>query len=139
MIDIEYVKKTFPEVIKYIPVTFNLTIGALLIAIPFALLFSLILNKKVPVLTQIIKTYISLIRGTPLLLQIYIMYNRGPLILNGLVKALGLNLDVYAIDYIWYAYFVLSLSATVSLTDAFKSAIVAVDKGQFEAAYSVGL
>ncbi len=139
MIDVEYIKKTFPDIATYIPVTFQLVIGALLLAIPFAILFSLVLNKKVPVLTQLVQVYISFIRGTPLILQIYILYNRGPEILQGIVKKMGLGWNVYELNTIWYGYFILSLTATVSLTDAFRTAFAAVDKGQIEASYSVGL
>ena len=69
----------------------------------------------------------------------FTIYALIPLWLNNLFKASGREIDIYSIDPIWYAYVAISLSATAFLTEAIRSAILSVDKGQKEAGYMVGL
>jgi L-cystine transport system permease protein len=47
--------------------------------------------------------------------------------------------SIYDINPIWYAFIVFSLNTTAILIEVFRSAISTVNKGQLEAAYSVGL
>lgn len=138
-LDYTYMLESLPEIMSYIPVTLRLTAMTFVIAIPFAIVFTYILVKKIPVVSQIIKVYISLIRGTPILLQIYVIFTITPTLLQHYFDSIGKNVDIYAIDNSWYAYLALSLSTVVFLTEAFRSALGTVDRGQVEAAYMVGM
>lgn len=138
-LDWEFMWESFPDILSYLPVTLKIACGALLVAFPFALLFAFILLKKVPVLYRIVQMYLSLLRGTPIILQIFVIYNLTPSLLQYYFNSAGLDIDVFSLDNCWYAYLALSLSATAFLTEAFRSAISTIDKGQLEAAYMVGL
>ena len=81
----------------------------------------------------------SLIRGTPVVLQIYVIYNVTPYLLAELFKKMGSTVNVYQLDPIWYAYLALSLSTTVYLAEALRSGLETVNKGQMEAGLSVGM
>ncbi len=138
-LDWKFIAEAFPDIASHIPTTIVIVLGALLIAIPFALIFALILNKKVAVLSAIVQVYMSLIYGTPTILQIYLMYNRGPVLIQSFFNSIGADVDVYSWNPIIYACIIVSFSSTVYLTDAFRSAIASLDKGQLEAAHSVGM
>lgn len=138
-IDTVFIQSAFPVIIRYVPVTIRIVLGAMAIAIPFGFIFAIILDKKVKILSQIVKVYMSLIRGTPTLLQIYLMYNRGPMLIKRFLLSLGFDVDVYSWNPIIYACVIVSFSSTVYLTEAFRSAIKSLEKGQLEAAYSVGM
>ena len=139
MLDTKQMFDNFWTIASFLPITIKLTIGALLIALPVSFLFAAVELKKVPVLTQIVRLYLSVIRGTPMLLQMFVIYALVPYWLNGLFQSLGKEINVYDIDPIWYAYVAISLSATAFLTEAVRSSILSVDKGQKEAGYMVGL
>jgi len=47
--------------------------------------------------------------------------------------------DIYKINPIWYAFIVFAFSSTAILIEVFRSALSTIEKGQLEAAYSVGL
>ena len=81
----------------------------------------------------------SIIRGTPVILQIYVIYNAAPLLLKTFFEKIGSDINVYFIDPILYAFFALSLAATVSIAEAVRAGLESIDKGQFEAGLSVGL
>ncbi len=78
--------------------------------------------------------YTSLFRGTPLLLQIYVIYFATPEI----VRALGLS-QSYNPPPFWAGVAALSLNYGAYLTEVFRAGIQAVPKGQREAAWAIGL
>lgn len=78
--------------------------------------------------------YTSLFRGTPLLLQIYVIYQGIPEV----IKAVGLP-DTYNPPAFWAGVAALSLNYGAYLTEVFRAGIQAVPKGQNEAAWAIGL
>lgn len=138
-LDTKFMIEALPEIIKYVPVTLRLALGALLIALVFSGLFAFILLKKVPVLDKIVKVYLSVIRGTPIILQMFVIYKIAPSVLQAYFTKIHSGIDIFEIDNSWYAYLALSLSATAFFTEAIRAAILSVDKGQLEAAYMVGM
>ncbi len=84
--------------------------------------------------------YVSIIRGTPAVVLVLLLYNTLPGQLSAFFKAIGSDFNVYRqIPGIAYAYFIFTLTATAFLIEIFRSAIGSVDKGQLEAAYTIGL
>ena len=78
--------------------------------------------------------YTSLFRGTPLLLQIYVIYLGAPEV----IRALGLP-DTYNPSPFVAGVAALSLNYGAYLTEVFRAGIQAVPKGQNEAAWAIGL
>ncbi|HEY5472082.1 MAG TPA: amino acid ABC transporter permease, partial [Candidatus Limnocylindrales bacterium] len=78
--------------------------------------------------------YTSLFRGTPLLLQIYVIYLGSPEV----IRALGLP-DSYNPSPFISGVAALSLNYGAYLTEVFRAGIQAVPKGQNEAAWAIGL
>ena len=78
--------------------------------------------------------YTSLFRGTPLLLQIYVIYLGAPEV----IRALGLP-ETYNPSPFVAGVAALSLNYGAYLTEVFRAGIQAVPKGQNEAAWAIGL
>ena len=96
------------------------------LAIPIGLLFAFMKISNSRVLRGIAVTYINVLRGTPLFLQIYIAFFGFPMIgLN--VPNLPLGIGVLAINCSAY------------LAEIFRAGIESVPHGQSEAAYSLGM
>ncbi len=138
-IDTRFIIEALPDIAKYIPVTLKLVLVAFLISFPIGVLFAWINHKKVKVISPVVKAYMSLIRGTPVVLQIYIIYNVLPYLLASLAEKTGSSINVYKLDTIWYTYLALSLSSTVTIAEAMRAGLETVSKGQFEAGLSIGL
>lgn len=83
---------------------------------------------KSRILRGIITTYVEIIRGTPSLLQVYVGYFVVPLLLP------SLNVSTYASVAI-----ALTINSSAYVSEVIRSGIQAVDKGQTEAARSLGL
>ncbi len=138
-LDFSYLVRTFWLCVKAIPVTMEITIVSLLIAFIPALLIALCRIYHIKVLEQIGKIFVSFIRGTPMVLQILIVYSIMPSLLNSFVKRTGLNVNVFELNPIIYAFVVFGINSTATLSEAFRSAFTAVPRGQIEAALCAGL
>ena len=106
--------------------TIPLTIISFILGLIIALATALGRLSPSKVLRGIAATYVSLIRGTPLLLQLFIVFFGLP--------AIGIVLDPWP-----SAITAFSLNVGAYASEAIRSAILSVPKGQWEAAASIGL
>ena len=136
--DVVFFFHTFLTSLCGVPVTLLMTAGALLISVPLGFLVAVTRLNKVPVLKQIAALYVSFIRGTPVVVQIFIAYSVFPTVLKNLVEMNGWNIDVYKISPIWYAIIIFGFNIATHFSEIFRSALLSVPAGQKEASYSMG-
>ena len=135
----KFLLDTFFVALSGVPITLFVTIVALLIALPAGFLLALTRLNRIPVLHRFAQLYVSFVRGTPVIIQIFIVYSSVPLLLSSLFTRYNIAMNVYDVNPIWYAFIVFSFNTTAILIEVFRSALSTVDKGQLEAAQSVGL
>lgn len=92
-----------PLLLKYLPVTMELAVTAMIASLILGLLLALVKIKKVPVLKQLVSIYISVIRGTPILVQLYVTYFGIPMLLKYINFKCGTNLTLY-FETAWKPY-----------------------------------
>lgn len=63
-----------PELMKGLHTSLTLTVASIIVALIPALFFTIVLTLKTPVLVWIVRGYITLFTGTPLLVQIFLIY-----------------------------------------------------------------
>ncbi|TDE86242.1 amino acid ABC transporter permease [Deinococcus sp. S9] len=118
--------QALPTLLAAAPITLGYALAAMLLGLPLALLVALARLGRVAPLRWISGVYVSFMRGTPLLVQIFMIYYGLPSFgitvspLVGGVAALTLNSAAY-------------------LSETIRAAILSVPRGQWEAAYSLGL
>ena len=136
----EFMIEAFKASLSGIPVTLGITVVSLMVSMPLALMMAIKkINSKGP-LSFLINTYVSIVRSTPMVLQILLLYSLLPSFLNFFIKqVLKIDFNIFKIPAIYYAYAVFSLNTTAILSEVFRSALLTVDKGQLEAGLSVGL
>lgn len=139
MLNYKFLFDTFFVALSGAPITMLTTIVSLLIAAPLAFLFALTRVNEVPVFKRLVQVYVSFIRGTPMIVQIFIIYNSVPTLLATSFTKFGIKINIYNVNPIWYAFIVFSLNTIAILSEVFRSAINTVNKGQLEAAQTVGL
>lgn len=139
MLNYKFLVDTFWVALSGAPTAILITVVSLLIATPLGFLLALVRINEIKLLNKFAQIYISFIRGTPMIVQIFIIYNSVPLILATLFTKLDIKINIYDVNSIWYAFIVFSLNTIAILTEVFRSAIGTVSKGQLEAAQSVGL
>lgn len=131
--------KTLPVVFKGIPVTLQITLISLLAAAPVSFFMALVRIYEVNGLKTLVKFYVSFVRGTPVVLQILVVYSLAPSLLNSVVKSFGWSVNVFAVDPLVYACVVFTLNTIALLSEVFRSALMSVHAGQIEAGLSVGI
>ena len=106
--------------------TIPLTVISFVLGLVVALVVALMRLSKVRAVSGLARAYISLIRGTPLLLQLFMIYYGLP--------SLGVRFDPFPAAVIAFTLNVGGYAAEV-----IRSAILAVPKGQWEAASTIGM
>jgi len=139
LFDVSFFFSTFPELARVIPVTLKITLVAMLASLAVGLGVALARIYRVPFLRQLAAAYVSFARGTPMLVQIYLSYYGIPLVVQFLHDRYGWNLDVSRIPAIVFIYFAFTFNVAAYLSETIRAAILAIDKGQMEAALSVGM
>ncbi len=116
------------EILRFLPgglvVTFEVTILSIICAIPLGLLTGLGRMSHNRIINLIASTYVEVIRGIPLLVQIFYIYYA----LAKFLQVSGLTSAVIAISFCYGAY----------MGEVFRAGIMAVPKGQVEASRSLG-
>lgn len=111
--------------LKAMLLTLELTVVSILIGIVIGLFFALMKISKIKVLEIISDIYVFLVRGTPLIVQIFILY-------------FGLS-GIFLIPDFWAASLALALHNGAYISEILRGTIQGVDKGQMEAGRSLGM
>jgi L-cystine transport system permease protein len=139
LFDVPFFLSTFPHLARVVPVTLKITAVAMLLAVLVGLVVATSRIYRIPGLAQAAAVYVSFARGTPLLVQIYLSYYGIPVLLEGLKARYGWAVDLSQVPAIVYIYFAFTFNVGAYLSETIRAAILAVDKGQMEAALSVGM
>ncbi|EAL5963972.1 amino acid ABC transporter permease [Campylobacter jejuni] len=134
MFDFNYFIECFFLILPGIPITFFIAFLSFFLGCVIGLFFALIRIHNIFILSNLCTLFVSFFRGTPLLVQLVMFYNAIPQLMQ-MYELTFLN----SIEPIYYALLAFTLYAIAYLTEIFRSALLAVDKGQIEAAYSVGM
>lgn len=123
---LEIIQRTFvPMLEKGILYSIPLAIVSFVLGIILAVVTALFIINRIPVLRQIASIYIWVFRGTPLLVQLFIVY-------WGICNPLGIDK--------WIASIVaFSLNVGAYSAETIRAAILSIPKGQWEAGYSIGM
>jgi len=89
-------------------------------------LLGLIALSRISALRWLVRAYVDFIRGTPLLVQIFLVYFVLPV--------LGVNLSEF-----WAGVIGLSLNSAAFISEIVRAGVGAVERGQTEAARSIGM
>lgn len=139
MIDWAFIAEAFPQVLASIPVTSLLVFVSIPIGWVLGILIALIKNAKVPVLYQVSVVFVSFMRSVPMVVVLFVAYYSVPLIIQSYTTSIGLSVNVDAVPAAAYAICAFIFEQAAYSSEVFRSAILAVDKGQLEAAESVGM
>lgn len=132
--DFGYMIKSFPLLLSYVHITLGLTAAAAAGGLALGALLALAIIKKIPVLAQLARIYISFMRGTPFLVQLFLFYFGLP----ELLIQLGFT-AAHSVPGIIYVSLVFVLHVGGYGAELMRTAILAVPAGQREAALACGL
>lgn len=116
--------ESYPVFFKGMLITLQVTIVAIIIAVFIGLLFSFLKISGKAILVRIADLYIYLVRGTPLVVQIFVFY---------------FGLSALDISMFWSVTLGLAFHNGAYIAEIFRGAIQSIDSGQMEAGQSLGM
>lgn len=124
--DIDLILRVYPFFLQAALVTVELSVLTAILGLTCGALGAAARLSRLAVFRWIGAAYVSLFRGTPALIQIFILYFGGPQI--------GIQLDSFSAGTI-----ALGVNIGAYMTETIRGAIVSVDRGQTEAARTLGM
>lgn len=139
LFDVSLVFTSIPELLEKLPITLELALLSMLLGLILGLVMAIIKMRKIKRLTQFTNLVISLLRGTPVIVQLYVAFFGIPMIFKAINQKFGTNLAVADIPGIVYAMVALGLNQAGFMAEIIRSALQSVDNGQIEAAHALGM
>lgn len=124
--------EVLPTLLKFIPVTLFYFLVPTAISLVFGAWICKVRVGKKNVLYRIVSLFVSFFRGTPGLVQLYLVFFGLP----KLAEVFGANINRWDAGIFYIIATCLNFSSFVS--EAYRGAYQAMDKGQIEAGYSIG-
>ena len=137
--DIRLVFEQIPALLKYLPVTLEITVLSMIFGLILGLLLAIVKIKRIPVLYRITAVFVSFMRGTPIIVQLYITYYGIPIVLRYINFYNGTNLNVNNVPPMLFVLMAFTLNEAAYNSESIRGAIQSIDKGQMEAANSLGM
>lgn len=121
----EVFMRTYEGFLKAALVTLKITAIAIVLGTVFGIIFALMKISKSKILQTIANLYITLIRGTPLIVQIMFLYY-------------GIT-SIVVLSNFWAGAIALGIHNGAYIAEVFRGAIQGVDRGQREASLALGM
>ena len=124
--DIDLILRIYPFFLQAAWVTVQLSVLSIALGLIVGALVTAAKLSRSRLFRVFGSVYVSVFRGTPALIQLFILYFGGPQV--------GINLGAFEAGVIG-----LGLNIAAYMAETMRGAIIAVDKGQSEAARTIGL
>jgi L-cystine transport system permease protein len=127
-----YVIENFPKILQALPVTLKIVFVAMVLGIVLGALLAIVRIERVPVLDKIAAVLVSFVRGTPIFIQMFVIYYGLPMLL------LLVGINIMRAEKMLFVYIAYGINAAAFFAEIFRSAILSVPNDQWDAALSIG-
>lgn len=107
----------------------------MIISLILGFVIAVIRVKRIRILYQIAYAYLSVIRGTPMIIQLYIAYYGIP----AMLRLINPQANLTTVPGLVYAFIALGIYESAFTSETIRAAIQAVDKDEIEAATALGM
>ncbi len=128
-VDPDFLALWGPYILGGVPVTIFVSVVSIALATILALLGALGRTSRSGPIFAVASLYVSIVRGTPLIVQILFVYLALPQVIP----------ETARIDAIWLGIAALSFNYGAYMTEIFRAGIEAIPRGQIEAARALGM
>ncbi|MDR1135855.1 MAG: ABC transporter permease subunit [Clostridiales Family XIII bacterium] len=138
-LDTALLRECLASGLYYLPQTIQLTLYSLIITLFLGLFCALAIYYKIPALSQFCKIFLTVFRGTPMVLTLLIVSLIYSSNIVKIIEYFRWNITPADINILFLGVLVLSLSFLPASSAAFLGALLSIEKIQFEAGLSIGL
>jgi L-cystine transport system permease protein len=122
-----------PRVLSALPTTLVIVGVATVSGLALGLLLAFPRLENIPILKQVCTVLVSFIRGTPILIQMFIVYYALPMLL------LGAGIDITRWNKIYFIFITYGLNTGAYFSEIIRASILGVPRAQKDAAAAAGL
>jgi cystine transport system permease protein len=119
-------RDALPWLLRGTGYTLLFAVASMVLGLMLGALIAVVRIARVPVLSRIAVLYVSCMRGTPLLVQVFVIYYGLP--------SVGIRFDPITAGIL-----ALTLNVAAYLSESMRGAVAAIPRGQWNAALSLGL
>ena len=127
--DFSFAAGLLPQLVSALPATLGMTLLATVLALSLGLVLALIQVFQLKPLTRLTDLYISFFRGTPLLVQLFLLYYGLPQIFPSMTSVTAFQAVTIGLGLHFASY----------MAEIIRAAILGIDRSQMEASLSVGM
>lgn len=127
--DEKYLLQSVGVLLKYAHITLSIAVLSMILAVTLGVILAIIRMYKIKGIYRISEVYISFFRGTPILIQLFLFYYGMPQIIPSFKEIPAYMAVVIA----------LSMNGSAYMAEIIRGAIMSIDRGQMEAALSLGM
>ncbi|WP_028561076.1 amino acid ABC transporter permease [Paenibacillus pinihumi] len=138
-IDPVFIWTAFVKLLSALPMTLFITAISVGAGLVIGSIIALLRIYKVPVLQHLAAFYVTFIRGTPMLMHLFLVYFGLPALIDAVSGAFGWTFKSSSVPILVFVLIAFSITAGAYLAEVIRSGILAIDKGQLEAAYAIGM
>lgn len=128
-----FILEIIPELVTYLPVTLGMVLGTVLFGGMWGFFLALAKVRRRPVTKTLAEIYTYVTRCVPSVVMLFVVFYGLP----ELLLSVGINMN--GVDNGFFVIVTFSILYAANISEVFRSAYLAIDKGQREAAVSVGL
>ena len=132
--------EAFAFILKHLPLTLFLPAVTLLIGIVLGSIIAIVRLRSNKLVNAVLAIVVSFFRSVPAILQVFIMYYSLPYLIAPILSAVtGSVVKPFDVSPYWTAYIFFIIYQTAYQSENIRGALLSVDRGQLEAALTVGL
>ena len=132
--------EAFAFILKHLPLTLFLPAVTLLIGIVLGSIIAIVRLRSNKLVNAVLAIVVSFFRSVPAILQVFIMYYSLPYLIAPILSAVtGSVVKPFDVSPYWTAYIFFIIYQTAYQSENIRGALLSVDRGQLEAAFTVGL
>jgi polar amino acid transport system permease protein len=134
--DTEFMLDWLPYLLGGVPLTILISVLGIMLAVPLALVAALARLSRNPLLYGVAGFYISFIRGTPIIVQIFFIYLGLPQLASYAPEPIS---QLFILGSVTSGVLALGLNYGAYMAEIFRAGILSVGHGQVEAAHALGM
>jgi len=138
-LDPAFIWEAFVKLLSALPTTLYITGVSVSAGFAIGTIAALVRIYRIPVLRTIAAFYVTFIRGTPMLMHLFLIYFGLPALIDTLSSRFGWSFSSAQIPIIAFVLISFSLTAGAYMSEVVRSGMLAVDRGQLEAALAIGM
>ena len=139
IVDFPLIIRLIPTLLAYLPMTLFITFFSMIFGVLIGLIIALIKLNQIRILSPMATVFVSFIRGTPLLVQLYLSFYGIPVMLRYINYFYDTDYNVNNIPSMLFVLIAFSFNEAAYNSETIRAALQSVNKGQIEAAQSLGM